>query len=182
MQNRNARRMNFHCRVSERSGGTAAESLTSHIRILSWIPINFHYRYRPWGRNELILYPLPPCANSMHAGMLSWEIIFCVSTCRACIRTHVVNFNSSHGAQIAKEIIGAESGVSTDSRKSAKSAQKHAVCAKSGPKFGLCGSNWNSQHSCEYRWIFLRNSFEISSTMYSHLCPPSFWTQTSANT
>ena len=52
IQNRAARRINFHYR--DRSVGIWAENLSVQIQTLSWIPINFHYRYRFWARNELI--------------------------------------------------------------------------------------------------------------------------------
>ena len=53
IQNRAARRINFHYR--DRSLGISAENLSLQIQILSWIPINFHYRYRFRAQNELIL-------------------------------------------------------------------------------------------------------------------------------
>ena len=61
----------------------------------------------------------------------------------------VMNFSSSHRAQIAKKIISAKSGVSADSRKnSQKFTKPHWLRKKSVQKVlrcGLCGSNWTSQ-------------------------------------
>ena len=53
IQNRAARRINFHYR--DRSLGISAENLSLQIQILSGIPISHHYRYRFWAQNELIL-------------------------------------------------------------------------------------------------------------------------------
>ena len=54
IQNRAARRLNFHYR--DRSVGISAENLSLQIQILSWISINFHCRYRCRAWNELILW------------------------------------------------------------------------------------------------------------------------------
>ena len=53
IQNRAARRINFHYR--DRSLGISAENLSLQIQIPSWIPINIHYRYRFRAQNEVIL-------------------------------------------------------------------------------------------------------------------------------
>ena len=52
-QNRVARRINVHNR--DGSVGISAEHLSLQIQILSWIPINFHHRYRFRAQNELTL-------------------------------------------------------------------------------------------------------------------------------
>ena len=74
IQNRAARRINFHCR--DRSVGISAEKPSLQIQILSWIPINFHYRYRFRARNEKFCNHFGYDAKCKRFGLdFSWTLL-----------------------------------------------------------------------------------------------------------